>query len=97
MADWRVLDSFPLLSGKQTYLRVLGHPSINRGAALDDMTTKFVCGNCRPHDGRPVSKFIFQLKSSGWILFMTKCFFPDFGDSITGTASLIVGVHNSTQ
>jgi hypothetical protein len=49
------------------------------------------------HDGRPVFKFSSQLKSSGWVLSMTKCFFPDFGNSITGRALLIVGVHDSTQ
>ncbi len=49
------------------------------------------------HDGQPISKFISQLKSSGWVLSMTKCFFPDFSNSIIGTALLIVGVHDSTQ
>jgi hypothetical protein len=31
------------------------------------------------------------------MLSTTKCLFPDFGNSIIGTATVIVGVHNSTQ
>jgi hypothetical protein len=74
----------------------LGHPSINRGAALDDMNL-FVAFVHPNHDGQPVSKFFFSTQVFSWVLSTTKCFFPDFGNSITGTALLIVGVHDSTQ
>ncbi len=49
------------------------------------------------HDGRAITNFMYLLKSSGWVLSTTKCLFPDFGDSIIGTTSVIVGVHDSTQ
>jgi hypothetical protein len=49
------------------------------------------------HDGRAITKFMSLLKSSGWVLSTTKCLFPDFGNSIIGTTSVIVGVHDSTQ
>jgi hypothetical protein len=49
------------------------------------------------HDGRSVSKLVSQLKFSGWVISTLKCLFPNYGDSIIGTASIIVGVHDSTQ
>jgi hypothetical protein len=49
------------------------------------------------HDGRAVTKFCLQLKSSGWILSSTKCFFPHYGDSVAGHLSVIIAVHDSTQ
>jgi hypothetical protein len=49
------------------------------------------------HDVRAITNFMSLLKSSGWVLSTTKCSFPDFGDSIIGTTSVIVGVHDSTQ
>ncbi len=45
----------------------------------------------------PFPSFFSQLKYSGWVLSTTKCFFPDLGDSITGTALLIVGVHDTLE
>jgi hypothetical protein len=49
------------------------------------------------HNGRSVSKFVKQLTSSGWVLSRTTCLFPDFGGLVIGKASIIVGVHDSTQ
>jgi hypothetical protein len=49
------------------------------------------------HDGRTITKFMSLLKSSSWLLSTTKCLFPDFGNSIIGTMSVMVGVHDSTQ
>jgi hypothetical protein len=49
------------------------------------------------HDGRAITNFMSLLKSSGWVLSTTKCLFLDFGNSIIGTTSVIMGVHNSTQ
>jgi hypothetical protein len=49
------------------------------------------------HNGCAVTKFCSQLKLLGWILSITKCFFPHYGDSVAGNLSLIVGVHDSTQ
>ena len=49
------------------------------------------------HDSRSVSKFVSQLKPDGWIMSTTMCSFPTLGDSITGSASVIVGIHDSTQ
>jgi hypothetical protein len=49
------------------------------------------------HDSRSSSKFVTQLSNSGWVIFFTKCSFPDYGDSIVGTTTIIVGVHLNTQ
>ena len=49
------------------------------------------------HDGCSVSKLVKQLTSSGWVLSRTTCLFPDFGDLVVGKASIIGGVHDSTQ
>ena len=57
----------------------------------------FVAFVHRDHDGCSISEFVSQLKSSGWVISTMKCLFPDFVDSIIGTASIIVGVHDSTQ
>ena len=48
-------------------------------------------------DGQSVSKIFKQLTSSGWVLSRTTCSFPDFGVLVIGKASIIVGVHDSTQ
>ncbi len=49
------------------------------------------------HDGRSVAKFIAQLSHSGWVISLMKCYFPDYGDSVVGTTTIIVGVHTNTQ
>ncbi len=49
------------------------------------------------HDSHSVSKFVSQLKPDGWIMSTTMCSFPTLGDSVTGSVSVIIGVHNSTQ
>ncbi len=49
------------------------------------------------HDGCSVTKFVSQLKSSGWVVSTLKCLFPDYGDSIIRTVTINVGVHDSTQ
>ena len=59
-----------------------------------NMIVAFVQPN---NDGCAITKFMSPLKTSGWVLSTTKCLFPDFGNSITGTTPVIVGVHGSTQ
>jgi hypothetical protein len=49
------------------------------------------------HDGRSVFKFVTQLSKSGWVISSTKCYYPDYGDSVVGTTTIIVGVHTNTQ
>jgi hypothetical protein len=49
------------------------------------------------HDGRSVTKFMHQLHPSRWVISRTTCLFPDYGNSVIGNATVIVGVHNSTQ
>jgi hypothetical protein len=49
------------------------------------------------HDGRSVSKFVRQLHIGGWVITRTDALFPDFGDSVVGTVSVIIGIHTSTQ
>ena len=48
------------------------------------------------HDGRSIAKFITQLSHSGWVISSTKCYFPDYGDSVVGTTTIVVGVHTNT-
>ena len=49
------------------------------------------------HDSRSVSKFVTQLSTSGWVISSTKCSFLDYGDSVIGTTTVVVGVHTNTQ
>jgi hypothetical protein len=49
------------------------------------------------HDSRSVSKFVTQLTKSGWVISSTKCSFPEDGDSVVGTMTIVVGVHINTQ
>jgi hypothetical protein len=49
------------------------------------------------HDGCSVSHFVSDLSKTGWVVFSTKLEFSSFGDSIVGTTTMIVGVHNSTE
>jgi hypothetical protein len=49
------------------------------------------------HDGRSVSKFVSQLSFAGWIISTTLCSFPDYGNSVAGGTSIIVGIHTNTQ
>jgi hypothetical protein len=49
------------------------------------------------HNSRSISKFVTQLSSSGWVISSTKCAFPDYGDSVIGTRTIVVGVHTNTQ
>ncbi len=49
------------------------------------------------HDGRSVAKFMKTLTSLGWVISSTKISFPDLGDSIVGTTTVLIGVHDSTQ
>jgi hypothetical protein len=49
------------------------------------------------HDGRSVTKFVRQLHPGRWVISRTTCSFPDYGNSVVGGTTVIVGVHNSTQ
>jgi hypothetical protein len=49
------------------------------------------------HDSRSISKFVTQLSSLGWVISSTKCAFPDYGNSVIGTTTIVVGVHTNTQ
>ncbi len=49
------------------------------------------------HDSRSVSKFVTQLTKSGWVISSTKYSFLEYGDSLVGTSTIVVGVHMNTQ
>jgi hypothetical protein len=49
------------------------------------------------HDSRSSSKFVTQLTKSWWVISATKCSFPEYGDSIVSTMTILVGVHMNTQ
>ncbi len=49
------------------------------------------------HNSRSISKFVTQLSNSGWVISSTKCSFPDYGDSIVGSTTNVMGVHLNTQ
>jgi hypothetical protein len=49
------------------------------------------------HDGRSVAKFVTQLSKSGWVISSTSCYYPNYGDLVTGSTTIIVGVHTNTQ
>jgi hypothetical protein len=49
------------------------------------------------HDGCSVTKFVWQLHDGGWIITRTECSFPDYGNSVMGLTSVVIGVHTSTQ
>jgi hypothetical protein len=49
------------------------------------------------HNSCSVSKLVTQLSNPGWVISSTKCSFPDYGDSIVGTTTIVVGVHMNTQ
>ena len=49
------------------------------------------------HDGRSVAKFAKTLTSAGWVISSTQLSFPDLGDSVVGTTTVLIGVHDSTQ
>ncbi len=48
------------------------------------------------HNGWSIAKFITQLSHSKWVISSTKCYFPDYGDSVVGTTTIVVGVHTNT-
>ncbi len=47
------------------------------------------------NDGRSVKTFSSNLKSNGWVVSSTDVSYPDFGDSITGSCRVILGIHSS--
>ncbi len=47
------------------------------------------------HDGRSVKTFSSNLKSNGWVLSSTDVFYPDLGDTISGSCRLVVAIHSS--
>ncbi len=49
------------------------------------------------HDGCSVSKFVSQLSTAGWIISATFCSFLDYGNSVAGGTTIIVGIHTNTQ
>jgi hypothetical protein len=49
------------------------------------------------HDGCSMTKFVAQLHPQGWIISKTQCSFPDYGNSVVGTSSVVIGIHNSIQ
>jgi hypothetical protein len=49
------------------------------------------------HNCRSVSKFVTQLSTLGWVISSMKCSFPDYGDSVIGTTTVVVGVHSNSQ
>ncbi len=61
------------------------------------LLTLFVAYVHPDHDGRSVSRFVSDLSKTGWVISSTKLEFSSFGDSIVGTTTMIVEVHNSTE
>jgi hypothetical protein len=49
------------------------------------------------HDSRSVSRFVAQLSKSGWVISSSKCYYPDYGNSVVGTTTIVIGVHMNTQ
>jgi hypothetical protein len=49
------------------------------------------------HDSRSISKLVTQLSNSGWVISSMKCSFLDYGDSVVGTTTIVVGVHMNTR
>ena len=47
------------------------------------------------NDGRSIKTFSSNLKSNGWVVSSADVSYPDFGDSITGSCRLILGIHSS--
>jgi hypothetical protein len=43
------------------------------------------------HNSRSISKFVTQLSNSGWVISSTKCSFPDYGDSIVSSTTMLWG------
>jgi hypothetical protein len=48
-------------------------------------------------DSSSISKFVTQLSNSGWVISSTKCSLPNYGDSVVGSTTIVVGVHLNTQ
>ena len=52
------------------------------------------------HDATPATllkTFSRKLVDDGWVLTTVTPSFPDFGDSIDGNATIIIGIHNSVE
>ncbi len=49
------------------------------------------------HDGCSVTKFVTRLHPQSWIISKLVCSFPNYGDLVVGTCSVLIGNHNCTQ
>ena len=50
------------------------------------------------HDGRAVSVgLVTKLRADGWVISDTNISYASYGDSVSGTCRLIVGVHSNTE
>ena len=50
------------------------------------------------HDGRAVSVgLVTKLQADGWVISDTNISYASYGDSVSGTCRLIVGVHSNTE
>jgi hypothetical protein len=49
------------------------------------------------HDGCSATKFVTRLHPQGWIISKSVCSFPNYSDSVVGTCSVLIGIHDSTQ
>jgi hypothetical protein len=49
------------------------------------------------HEGCSVSRFVSDLSKTGWVTSSTKLDFNSFGNSVVGTVTMIIGVHNLTK
>ncbi len=50
------------------------------------------------HNGRAVSLgFVSRLRRDGWLFSNSAIHYPNYGDSVTGSCCLLVGVHSNTK
>jgi hypothetical protein len=49
------------------------------------------------HDIQSVSRFVAQLSKLGRVISSSKCYYPDYGNSVMGTTTIVIGTHMNTQ
>ena len=49
------------------------------------------------NDAAATASFVTSMKRDRWVVSSTDIYFPDFGDSISSSTTIIIGVHRSTE
>jgi hypothetical protein len=57
----------------------------------------FVAFDHPDHDSRSVLHFINNLSYTGWITLSTRLDYTNYGDTVVGQTTVIVGIHNSME